>query len=155
MSDFLNGPGFFGTNASFKVDATLALILATALMFTVGWRLAVHKRFKAHQRVQTTAVIINSVVVLSTMIGSFATHILPGIPEKFGEGDYALTTLHAFVGSVAMLLGIFVVLRGHKLVPKAMRFKNYRRVMRASYSLYMIATILGVIVYITVYILGI
>ena len=89
------------------------------------------------------------------MISSFVIHILPGIPGKLNQGDYALTTVHAIVGTVGMLLGVFIVLRANKLVPKALRFRNYKLYMRTSYVIYMIATLLGVIVYITVYVLGI
>jgi uncharacterized membrane protein YozB (DUF420 family) len=89
------------------------------------------------------------------MIGSFLIHILPGIPAKLNQGDYAVTTVHALVGLVGMVLGIFIVLRGNNLVPKALRFKNYKFFMRTSYDLYMLATLLGVIVYITVYVYGI
>jgi uncharacterized membrane protein YozB (DUF420 family) len=155
MNGLLNGPGFLGTNAPFRVDVTLILILVSAVLFTIGWRLAVRKRYEAHRWVQTSAVILNTIVILFTMISSFLIHILPGIPGKLNEGDYALTTVHALVGTVGMLLGVFIVLRGNKLVPKALRFKNYKLFMRTSYALYMLATFLGVIVYITVYVYGI
>lgn len=155
MNRLLNSQGFLGTNAPFHADVALVLILVSAVLFTIGWRLAVGKRYKAHQWVQTSAVILSTIVVLFMMINSFLIHILPGIPQKLNQGDYALTTFHALVGSVAMLLGVFIVLRANKLVPRALRFRNYKLFMRTSYALYMSATILGVIVYITVYVLGI
>jgi uncharacterized membrane protein YozB (DUF420 family) len=155
MNGLLNGPGFLGTNAPFRIDVTLVLILVSAVLFTIGWRLAVRKRYEAHRWVQTSAVILSTAAILVTMISSFVIHILPGIPGKLNQGDYALTTVHAIVGTVGMLLGVFIVLRANKLVPKALRFRNYKLYMRTSYIIYMLATILGVIVYITVYILGI
>lgn len=155
MNAFLNGPGFFGTTANFRSDATLVLILITAVLFTIGWQLAVRKRYEAHRWVQTSAVILNTMAILFTMISSFLIHILPGIPAKLNQDDYAVTTVHALVGLVGMVLGVFIVLRGNKLVPKALRFKNYKLFMRTSYALYMLATLLGVIVYIIVYVYGI
>ena len=155
MNTLLNGPGFLGTNAPFRSDVTLILILVSAVLFTIGWRLAVRKRYDSHRWVQTSAVILSTTAVLFTMIRSFLIHILPGIPGKLNQGDYALTTVHAVVGLVGMLLGVFIVLRANKLVPKALRFKNYKLFMRTSYALYMLATFLGVIVYITVYVYGI
>ena len=65
------------------------------------------------------------------------------------------TTIHALVGLAALLLGVFVVLRGNGLVPKALRFKNYKLFMRTAYVLYMLATLLGVIVYVLAFVLGI
>ena len=151
----LNSPGFLGTNAPLHSDVTLVLILVTAVMFTIGWQLAVRKHFELHRWVQTAAVILNTTVVLVSMIGSFVMYILPGIPAKLGEGSYGVTTLHAIVGLVGSALGVFIVLRANKLVPKALRFNSYKRFMRISYVIYMLATLLGVVVYIVVYVYGI
>ena len=155
MKDLLNGPGFLGTNATFRPDATLVLILVTAVLFTIGWRLAVRKRYETHRWVQTVAASLNAIVVLSTMITSFLVFILPGIPGKLLEGSYGVTTVHAFVGMIGLVLGVFVVLVGNELVPKSLRFTNYKRVMRTSYALYMVSTLIGVVVYVVVYVFGI
>jgi hypothetical protein len=40
-------------------------------------------------------------------------------------------------------------LRGNGLVPSALQFRDYKRFMRTSYALYMLATLLGVVVYLT------
>jgi uncharacterized membrane protein YozB (DUF420 family) len=155
MKDFFNGPGFLGTNAPFLSDLSLVLISLTAILFTIGWQLARRRHYEAHRWVQTVAAIINAIVVLGVMVNSYVTHILPGIPSKLLEGDYGVTTVHAIIGTIGLLLGIFVVLRGNNLVPKALRFKNYKLFMRISYALYMLATLLGVVVYLLAFVLGI
>jgi uncharacterized membrane protein YozB (DUF420 family) len=155
MGNFLDSPGFLGTTATFRSDASLILILIAAVLFTIGWQLAVHKRYDSHRWVQTTAVSLNAIIVLSAMIRPFVIYILPGIPAKLLEGSYGITTVHALVGMAAALFGVFVVLRGNQLVPRALRFKDYRRYMRLSYALYMLATVLGAIVYVVVFIIGI
>ena len=155
MNALLHSPGFLGTQAQFGSDATLVLILITAVLFTIGWRLAVGKHYEAHRWVQTLSAALNAVVVVSVMIGSFLTHILPGLPAKLGEGSYGVTTVHAFVGLVGLLLGVFVVLRGNKLVPRFLRFTNYKAFMRMSYALYMTATLVGVVVYVVAFVYGI
>jgi uncharacterized membrane protein YozB (DUF420 family) len=155
MTKFFNGPGFLGTHAPFISDLTLILIIITAILFTIGWQLARHKHFEAHRWVQTSSASLNAVVVLVVMIRSFVLHILPGIPAKLLQGDYAVTTVHALVGATGLLLGIFVVLRGNGLVPQALRFRKYKPFMRTAYALYMTATLLGVIVYTEAFIIGI
>jgi uncharacterized membrane protein YozB (DUF420 family) len=155
MNAFFTRPGFLGTHAPMLSDITLVLTLLSAGMFTVGWQLARHKRYEAHRWLQTAAAGLNAVVVLAVMVNSFVTHILPGIPRRLLEGDYGVTTAHAVVGTIGLLLGIFIVLRANGLVPKGLRFKNYKLFMRTSYALYMLATLLGGIVYVEVYILGI
>lgn len=155
MIDLLNGVGFLGTKAPFHSDATLVLILATALLFTIGWQLAVRKRYKSHRWVQTSAVILNTLIVLTAMINPFLIYILPGIPGKLNEGSYGITTVHALVGLIGLVLGVFIVLRTNNLVPKALQFRNYKLIMRISYIVYMLSTLLGVVVYIVVYVYGI
>ncbi len=154
MSNLLNGPGFLGTNATFRPDVTLILILVTAVLFTIGWQLAIRKRYQAHRWVQTFSASLNAIVVLSPMISSFIIFILPGVPGKLLEGSYGVTTIHALVGMIGLVLGVFVVLRGNELVPKGLRFTNYKLFMRMSYLLYMAATLIGVIVYLVVYVGG-
>jgi hypothetical protein len=62
---------------------------------------------------------------------------------------YIITTLHATIGSLALLFGTFVALRGNNLVPKFLKFNNYKGFMRLSYALYILATVIGVWVYFT------
>ena len=155
MRDLLSGRGFLGTSAPLISDLSLILVLLAATMLTIGWQLARHRHYEPHRWVQTAAATINAIVVLGFMVDSYVTHILPGIPEKFLEGDCAVTTVHAVVGTIGFLLGGFIVLRANGLVPKALQFKNYKAFMRVSYWIYMLATLLGVVVYVLVFVLGI
>ena len=104
---------------------------------------------------QTSAAIINTIAVLVVMIPSFIIYILPGVPAKLLEGSYGVTTIHAIIGVIGLLLGIFVVLRANGLMPARLRFTNYKAWMRTSYVIYMLATLIGVYVYIVVYVMGI
>jgi uncharacterized membrane protein YozB (DUF420 family) len=155
MTDFLTTPGFLGTKATLRSDLTLVLILISAILFTIGFILARIKHYTAHRWVQTTAVTLNTLVVLISMVTSYIIHILPGIPGKLAQGDYAVITLHAIIGAIAVVWGVFVALRGNNLVPKKLRFNNYKLFMRWAYGLYMLATLGGVIVYIIVFVFGI
>ncbi len=152
-SDFYLWPGFLGTRATFGPDLTLVLILVSSTLFTIGWQLAVHKYYDIHRWVQTSAAIINASVVLVVMLGSFLGFTLRKIPSQLAEPPIWVTVVHACVGTITFLLGIFVVLRANKLVPQAMRFKNYKLFMRTSYALYMLTTLIGVAVYIVAYVL--
>ena len=154
MFDYLQGAGFLGGNGTLGADISLVVSVLAAVLFTIGWRLAAGKRFEAHRWVQTAAACLNAVLVLAWMIRSFVVYILPGIPGSFGTGSYAVSTVHAVVGVLGMVLGLFVVLRGNELVPRGLRFSNYKLFMRWSYVLYMLGTLTGVIVYYVVYVGG-
>jgi len=154
MGSFLDQLGFLGTKAPMRSDITLVLILITATLFTIGWRLAVNKKYEVHRWVQTSAVILNAIVVLVAMVNVFIVYIIPGIPGKLFQGSYGATTLHGLVGAIGLVLGVFIVLRANNLVPQSLRFKNYKLFMRTSYIIYMLATLLGVVVYVMAYIIG-
>jgi len=64
MINFLSNPGFLGTTAPFRSDITLVLIIVTAILFTIGWRLAVQKRYQVHRWVQTVTAVLNAIVVV-------------------------------------------------------------------------------------------
>ena len=151
VSRLLQGAGVLGTKAPFGTKASLITMVLAAVLFTIGWRLAVSKHFEAHRWVQTAAVCLNAVPVLAWMIRFFVLYVLPEIPAKLGERTYAVTTVHALVGMIGVTLGVFVDLRGNELVPARLRFSNYKLFMRSSYALYMLGTLTGVIVYVVVY----
>ena len=155
MGFLFKGIGFLGTGAPLISDISLIVMLLTAALFTLGWRLAILRRYEAHRRVQTAAVLLNSLDVLIVMVSSYVIFILPGIPARLGEGSYGITTVHALVGLVSLILGVYVVLVGNRLLPARLRFTNYKPVMRVTYALYMLATILGVAVYVVVFVFGI
>lgn len=149
--DFYLFPGFLGTRATFGPDLALVLILISSALFTVGWRLAVHKHYDVHRWVQTSAAILNALVVLVVMVGSFWGFTLPEIPRNFVRPSVWATTVHALIGTLGFLLGSFVALRANKLVPQKLRFKNYKLFMRTSYTLYMLAAVVGAAVYVITY----
>jgi uncharacterized membrane protein YozB (DUF420 family) len=76
---------------------------------------------------------------------------LPGVPARLLEGSYGVTTFHALVGAFGLTLGLYVVIRANWRIPKGLSFKNARRFMRISYTLYMASTFLGVVVYLAAF----
>jgi len=149
MEDLLHQPGFLGTSANFAADMTLAVSLVVAGLLTLGFVLARKKQYQVHRWVQTTAAGLNAGLVLWMMILPFRDFVLPGVPGRLDERFYAVSTLHGLVGAIGLLLGVFVALRGNGLVPKVLRFNNYRLFMRVSYALYMVATAAGLLLYLT------
>ena len=147
MTELLQQPGFFGTAANFAADATLVAMVTVALLFTLGAGLAHLHRYTAHRWVQTTAASLNVVLVIWLMILPYRDFVLPGIPDRVGERFYAVTTLHALIGAIALPFGMFVVLRGNELVPQRLKFSNYKGFMRVAYTLYILTILLGVWVY--------
>jgi len=149
MVELLHRPGFLGTSANFAADMTLILSLLVAASLTFGFVLARRRDYRTHRVVQSVAVLTNAILVLWLMVLPFRDFVAPGVPDRLGERFFAVTTLHAAAGAAALVLGLYVVLRANGLMPKPLRFQNYQRVMRASYALYILATLIGIVVYMT------
>jgi uncharacterized membrane protein YozB (DUF420 family) len=149
MTELLHSPGFLGTNGNFAADMTLVLGILVALMFTTGLILAKLGKYKVHRWVQTSAASLNLILVLWLMVLPFRDFVVKNVGETRPHYFYVITTAHAVVGTFALLLGVYVVLAANKVLPKFMRFDNWKGFMRTSYALYMLATAFGIWVYFT------
>jgi len=149
---FFDKAGFLGTKAQLGADLALILTLIAAILFTVGWRLAVRRRYDSHRWIMTAAVLLDGAVILTWMVRSFVLYVWPKLPAGLDQRAYAVNTVHAVIGVVGLVLGVFVVLRANELVPQALRFANYKAYMRTSYVLFMLATLTGVAVYVVAYV---
>jgi uncharacterized membrane protein YozB (DUF420 family) len=148
---FLLSSGFLGTKGTLGPDLTLVLSLVAAVLLTVGVVLARRQSFGAHRWVQTAAVCVNAVLVIVWMIRSFRLYVLPGFPGNLNNGTYALTTVHAVVGLIGVVLGVFLVIRGNQLMATGRSLAGYKTAMRVAYLVYMAGTVLGVVLYVVLY----
>lgn len=147
MDYILHGPSFLGTKANFAADMTLVLMILAAALFTLGFYLARKRLYQAHRWVQTGAASLNAILVLWMMLLPYRDFVIRDQGGPRPGVFYAITTIHALIGGVALVFGLFVVLRGNELVPAALKFRNYKGYMRTAYALYMTATLLGILVY--------
>ncbi len=152
MLEFFHQPGFCGTHANRFADITLTLMVLAAVLFTTGFALARKKRFTAHRVVQTIAAALNAIVVLWAMTLPFYKEIIQDFMGERPAYFYGVTSVHASIGLTAFVFGLFVTLRGNGLVPRKLKFKNYKPYMRAAYVLYLVATLVGVVVYLVWYV---
>lgn len=146
----MHGPGFLGTTASLGADLALVGSILVALAFSLGAWLAWRRQYGAHRLVQTVAALVNLALVLGLMIPALLA-VDPAENVDLPASALVLMTGHEILGTVALLFGLFVVLRGNELVPARLRFQNYKPSMRWAYGLYLAATLIGVAVYLVLY----
>lgn len=151
MVAYLDGSGFLGTNGSVGADVALVVMLVAFAMLTVGVVLARMKRYGAHRWVQTAAVILNAIPVVVWMIRSYWLYVRPGLPGNLSRSIDALTTAHAVAGLIGVVLGLFIVIRANQLTARGDSVGRYKSWMRAAYVVYLLATVLGVWVYVELY----
>ena len=149
MDELLHRPGFLGTHANFAADLTLVVMLFGAALFTLGVVMALRRRYQVHRWIQTTAAGLNAMMVLWMMILPFRDFVLRDLGGPRPAFFYTITAAHAIIGFTGLTFGLFVTLRGNELVPKRLKFNNYKLFMRVAYGLYMLATLLGIWVYLT------
>jgi uncharacterized membrane protein YozB (DUF420 family) len=146
----IDTPGFLGTEASLGADLALLGSIVVALAFTLGAWLARRGQYEAHRWVQTVAAVVNVLLVFGIMIPSLIS-VDPAENVELPASAFLYMTGHEILGAAALGFGLFVVLRGNGLVPAPLRFRNYKPYMRWAYGLYMAATLIGVAVYLVLY----
>lgn len=140
--------GLFGTGAGLKADVNLLVQLLMGAALLAGMVLARRRRYRAHAICQGGVMLLNLVMIASVMLPSFRDGVLPGLPREFGKPYYYVATLHASLGTIAQLLGLYIVLRaGTDWLPERLRFQNYKLWMRTELALWWAVIVLGVATY--------
>ena len=140
--------GFFGTAAPWTGDVTLVLELALGVGLVAGTLLARAGRYRAHAAWQSIIVLLNLMVIVLTMLPSFHRHVLPKLPSRIGKPYYVLASMHAALGGIAELGGLYILLAaGTTVLPEKYRIKRYKFWMRGVLILWWIVLLLGVATY--------
>jgi len=93
-------------------------------------------------------VLLNLAVIALMMIPSFRVHVFPRIPAKLGKAYYALATMHAALGSITELAGLYILLAaGTTVSPEKLRITNYKLWMRSVLVLWWLVLLLGFATY--------
>jgi len=75
------------------------------------------------------------------------------LPEGLHRWYFAAATIHALLGGTAELLGLYIVIvAGTRVLPQWLRFKDWKRWMRAELMLWSIVVLTGVGTYYAWYI---
>lgn len=146
----MEAPGFLGTHASLGADIALVGSILVMILFTAGAYLALRKQYEAHRWVQTVGAIVNVLLVLGIMIPSLIA-VDPSENVELPTSAFVAMPAHEIFGTAGLLFGLYVVLRGNNLLPARLSFNNYKPFMRWAYGLYLIATLVGIGVYVVLY----
>jgi len=97
----------------------------------LGALLARRRHFRAHAWCQSTIVLINVVAIVLAMIPSFRDLVSPKLPMKLAKSYYALATIHAGLGGVTEIAGLYILLAaGTSVLPQKFRITRYKAWMR-------------------------
>jgi len=140
--------GFLGTGAEFQSDINLVIQLLMGLALLMGMMLARLKCYRAHGICQSSVMLLNLVMIVWIMLPSFREAVVPGLPGDLGKPYYYVATVHASLGTLVELLGLYIILRaGTNLLPEALRFQNYKYWMRTELALWWTVIFFGIATY--------
>jgi uncharacterized membrane protein YozB (DUF420 family) len=144
--------GFLGTGATFGADFNLVVQLVMGAALLAGVRLAKQQRYRAHGICQTTVLLLNLLIIGFVMWPAFR-QANPTISKALRRYYYAAPMVHAALGMVAELLGLYIVLvAGTNLLPAWLRVKNWKQWMRVELVLWLVVVISGIGTYYAWYI---
>ena len=96
---------------------------------------------------------LNLIVIRQVMLPTFRSQVAPKIPARLARTYYAVATVHATMGFIAELLGVYIILvAGTRILPERLRFVLYKRWMRTELVIWWLALLLGIITYVRWYI---
>ena len=145
--------GFLGTGATFRADLNLVIQITMGLALLTGMFLARRKRFRAHKYCQSSVMLLNLIMIFLIMAPSFHKQVEPQLPGGLKEAYSLVPYVHAVLGTIAEVLGVYIVLvAATKFVPKKLRFKRYKPWMRTELVLWWVVVVFGVCTYYVWYI---
>ena len=140
--------GFLGTAAPRAADITLLLEMGMGAGLLAGALLARAGRIWFHAACQSIIVLLNLTLIILTMFPAFHRQVLPKLPGRIGKPYYALATMHAALGGIAELGGLYILLAaGTTVLPGKFRITRYKFWMRGVLFLWWIVLLLGVAMY--------
>jgi len=147
--------GFLGTGATFRADLNLVVQILMGLALLYGMYLARRRKFNHHKYCQSLVMILNLVMIFLIMAPSFHKQVQPQVTAGLREPYYLVAFLHAMLGTIAEVLGLYIVLvAATKILPASLRFKHYKPWMRSELAIWWLVILFGIGTYFFWYIKG-
>ena len=143
--------GLLGTHAGILADINLILQLAMLCVLIFGRSRAKGKKFGLHGRIMTVAVVLNAASLVTVMLPSLMLG-LGFLVTNSTNPISIITILHAIIGTIAELLGIYLVLKWRFSKTFVECIKN-KKLMNPTIILWITTALLGIILYIGFYII--
>jgi len=143
--------GFLGTSAEILADLNLILQIAMLCVLLVGRSSAKGKHFGQHGRYMAVVVVLNFASIAIIMLPSLLLGL--GFAETYPTNPISMITiLHAGMGTVAELSGIYLVYKWRFSQSVVECMKN-KRLMNPTIILWAATALVGIVFYLELYVL--
>ncbi len=140
------GTGFLGTRATLVADINLILQVVVLIVLSAGAFQARRRNFDSHRLLMTAAVIANAALIIAIMNPSFF-RILPFGLRSPGARRPTVMWPHVLVGTLAELMGVYIVIRTNVEQSTASSWPGMMRVMLITLLLWLVALVGGITLY--------
>ncbi len=144
-------PGFILKNSNLLADINLVAQGIALLGMSVAVILVKLKNTPAHRYSMTTWVSVNLILTVAFMIKRFSEFVVPGLPGILKSLYGKLSLAHGILGVLAVLAGIYLILRMTVELPKALRLKPWKLMMLFTFLLYWLVGLGGFWIYLVLY----
>ena len=145
LSGMEGSRGFFGPGPLIA-DANLVLEVFLVAGVTYGFVLARRGNIDAHQLNQTTWVALNLGLIALVMAGSMQDVKIARAAD-LADWRVGVTWLHAAVGTLTALAGLWIVLQMNNVLPASLHIGAWKNLMRAALGGYWLTGLLGFTTY--------
>jgi plastocyanin/uncharacterized membrane protein YozB (DUF420 family) len=136
--------GFLGTGATAYADINLVVQILMGLALLYGRHLARKKNFQAHKICQSSVMVLNLLMIFLIMAPAFHKQVQPQVPAGLKDIYYLSAFVHATLGTLAEVLGLYIVLvAATNLLPAKLKFDRYRPWMLTELTLWWLVIVLG------------
>ncbi|HEX7975694.1 MAG TPA: hypothetical protein VF498_14885 [Anaerolineales bacterium] len=139
--------GLFGTKANLFSDLNLIAQIVFLFGLSLGAVFAHKGHISTHQYIQTGFVFFNIVLTIFIMVVAFSENVIPGLPANLQKAFALVATIHAALGLLAILCGVYLLLRMNQLISPRWRVSWWKDLMRFTLGLYWVVGIIGVVTY--------
>jgi len=129
--------------------ASFVIQLVVLGLLLGGVWLKATKKFRQHGITMLIAVVLHAIMIFAWMIPSFDLFIAPG-SINLADTITLIILVHAFTGIVATILGIWLVAAWRLKTNMKTCFAK-KRIMLVTITLWLIALILGIILYLKIF----
>ena len=145
MTGLEGARGFLGLGPLIA-DANLILEIFLVAGLSYGFALARRGDIDAHQVNQTTWVMLNIGLIALIMAGSMQDVTVSGARD-LAHWRVGVTWLHAAVGTLTALAGLWIVLQMNDVLPRGLHVPWWKNLMRAALAGYWLTALLGFATY--------
>jgi len=135
----------------YQLVATISLVIEVVVLVLLfsGYWLKRLKKFRQHGLTMLTAVVLHTIMILAWMIPSLASFLGSSGSKNLADIIVVTTLVHAFMGIAADILGIWLTASWRLQVDMKTCFAK-KKIMRLTLTLWLIALVLGIILYLKI-----